>query len=72
MIVNGRRPSAQNNARRPVALDFIQWGRAGQDNGKYFKFADAARNKLRVLRTEVEDYDGLFFHGQLFLIRGWV
>jgi hypothetical protein len=24
---------------------------------------------LRILRTEVEDYDGLFFHEQLFLIR---
>jgi hypothetical protein len=69
MIVNRRRPSAQNNADRPVAFDLIQRSGTRQDDGKYFEFADAASNKLRVLRTEVEDYDGLFFHGQLFLIR---
>jgi hypothetical protein len=72
MIVNGRRPSAQNDADRPIALDFIQRGGTGEDDGKYFEFADAARNQLRVLRTEVENDDGLFFHEQLFLIRGSV
>ena len=66
MIVNGRRAAAQNNAGRPIALDFIQWGGTRQDDGKYFEFADAARNELRVLRTEVENDDGLFFHEQLF------
>jgi len=69
LIVNGRRTSAQDNAGRPIALDFIQRRGTRQDNGKDFKFADAARNKLRVLRAKVEDYDGLFFHEQLFLIR---
>ena len=72
MIVNGRRTSAQDNAGRPVALDFTQRSGTGQDNGKDFQFADAARNKLRVLRAKVEDYDGLFFHEQLFLIRAVV
>ena len=72
MIVNGRRTSAQNNASRAVALDFTQRSGTGQDNGKYFEFADTARNKLRVLRAKVEDYDGLFFHEQLFLIRAVV
>ena len=70
MIVNGRRASAQNDASRPIALDLIQWSSTGQDNGKYFEFADAARNKLRVLRTEVENDDGLFFHEQFSLIHG--
>ena len=65
-----KKASAQNDAGRPVALDLIQWGGTGQDNGKYFEFADAARNELRVLRTEVENDDGLFFHEQFSLIRG--
>jgi hypothetical protein len=72
VIVNGRRPSAQDNAGRPVALNFIQRRGTRQDNGKNFEFTDAARNKLRVLRAKVEDYDGLFFHEQLFLIRAVV
>ena len=72
MIVNGRGSPAQNNAGRPVALDFTQRGGAGQDDRKYFKFADAARNELRVLRAEVENDDGLFFHEQLFPIRATV
>src|SRR5690242_18630352 len=70
VIVNGRRASAQDDAGRPIALDLIQWSCTGQDNGKYFKFADASRNKLSVLRTEVENDDGLFFHEQFSLIRG--
>src|SRR5579864_1816280 len=69
VIVNGGRASAQNDADRPVAFDLIEWSSTRQDDGKYFEFADAARNKLRVLRAKVEDYDGLFFHEQLFLIR---
>ena len=72
MVVNGRRTSAQDDAGRSIALDFVEWGRTGQDDGKYFKFADAARNELRVLRTEVENDDGLFFHEQLFPIRARV
>jgi hypothetical protein len=72
MIVDGRWASAQNDAGRAVALNLIQWGGTGEDNGKYFEFADAARNELRVLRAEVENDDGLFFHEQLFLIRGSV
>lgn len=72
MIVNGRWASAQNDTGRPVAFDLIQRSSTGQDHGKYFEFADAARNELRVLRTEVENDDGLFFHEQLFLIRAGV
>src|SRR5438105_1623164 len=64
VIVNGRRPPAQNDAGRPITLNLTQGGGTGQDNGKYFEFADAARNKLRVLRTEVENDNGLFFHEQ--------
>ena len=59
LFVDGRRAARENDAGRPVAPDFIERGGAGQDDGKYFLFADAARDELRVLRAEVEDDDGL-------------
>jgi hypothetical protein len=68
LIVNGRRTTTQNDACGPVALDLFQWGRTGEDNGKHFKFADTARNQLGILRTEVENSDGLVFHEQFSLI----
>src|ERR1051326_292641 len=40
-VIDGRRASAEDDACRPVALDFIQRGIAGQDSGKDFQFADA-------------------------------
>ena len=61
-IVDGKRAPAQDDAHRMVFLYFFQRGRAGQHDGKNFQFADAARNKLRVLRAKVEDDNGLFFH----------
>ena len=67
-IVNGRGPSAQDDSGRTVAPDFIHGGVAGQDGGKDFQFADAARNQLRILRTEVKNDDGLVFHKQFSLI----
>jgi hypothetical protein len=55
-----------------IALDFIPGGCTGQDYGEDFQLTDAARNQLGVLRTEVEDYDGLLFHGQFCPNRGEV
>src|SRR5689334_8919378 len=72
LIVDGRRSPARNDASRPIAFYFFKRGRARQDNGKYFKFADAARNELCILRTEVENDDGLVFHEQFSLIPGRV
>jgi cysteinyl-tRNA synthetase len=53
-----------------IAIDLFKRRRARKDNGKNFQFTDAARNKLRVLRTEVEDDNGLGFHEQFCPIRG--
>ena len=61
-IIYRRRSTRQHNARGVVALDFFQGSRARQDDGEDVQFADAARDELRILRTEVEDYDRLCFH----------
>src|SRR5690242_3390812 len=61
-IVDRRWPAAQNNSRWFVALDLSKRGGTGQNGGKDLQLADAARNQLRVLRTEVENDDGLGFH----------
>src|SRR5438552_10991922 len=60
--VNGKRPTAQDDADRRILLDLIEVRGAGQDDGKDLQFAQAARNQLRVLRAKVEDDDGLMFH----------
>src|SRR5450755_2646510 len=72
LIVDRRWTSAQNDAGRPIGFDLFQRDGTRQDNRKYFEFADAARNQLRILRTKVENDDGLFFHEQFSLIRGGV
>src|SRR5260221_5492905 len=72
VVIDRRRPSTQNDARRTIALDFVKRGAAGQDDGENFQFADAAGNELRVLRAEIENNNGLVFHEQFSLIRGGV
>src|ERR1051326_7636900 len=67
-VINGRRTPAQYDAGRPVALDLIQGCVTGEDRGKNLQFADTARNKLRILRAEVEDDNSLVFHEQFSLI----
>src|SRR4029077_9595942 len=52
VIVDGGRPSAQNDAGGSVARDFVERGAARQDDGENFQFADAARNELGILRAE--------------------
>ncbi len=61
-VIDRRRPTGQDDADRRVAANFIQAGGTGQDNGKDVLFADAARNQLRILRSEVEDNNRLGFH----------
>ena len=61
-VIHGRRPARQHNARGRVALDFVERGGAGQDDGEDVLFADAARDELRILRAKVEDDDRLRFH----------
>ncbi len=61
-VVDGRRPARQHDARGRVALDFVERGGAGQDDGEDVLFADAARDELRILRAKVEDDDRLRFH----------
>ena len=63
LVVHRRRPARQNNPHRRVAANFFQAGVERQHDRENFLFADAARNQLRILRPEVEDNDGLGFHG---------
>ena len=62
-VVHRRRAARQNDSHRRIAANFFQAGVEGQDDRENFLFADAARNQLRILRAEVEDNDGLGFHG---------
>src|ERR1700751_3703910 len=57
LVVNRRRPARQHDAHRRVASDFLKSGVAGKNDRKDSLFADAARNQLRILRSEVEDDD---------------
>ncbi len=61
-IVHRRRPARKNQADRLVGFDFAQRRSAGQHHGKNILLADAARNQLRILRSEIEDDDGLGVH----------
>ncbi len=53
----------ENDSHRRIAANFCQASVEGQDDGEDFLFADAARDELRILGAEVEDYYGLGFHG---------
>src|SRR5215472_15853897 len=64
-VIHRARTARQHDSRRPIALDLINRSGAGQDHREDALFADAACNKLGVLRTEVEDYDGLGVHDLL-------
>ena len=62
LVVNRRRAAGQHDAYRRIAADFLQPGITGKNDGEDVLFADAARNELRILRTKIEDDDGLGFH----------
>ena len=61
-VIDRRRPARQHDAGGMIALDFIEWSVARQDDGEDVQFADAARDELRILRAKVEDDDRLGFH----------
>ena len=52
----------QIRTERLERLDFGKWRRAGQHHGENILLANAPRNQLRILRTEIEDDDGLSGH----------
>ena len=51
--------SGKNNADGRVAVDLVEFCRAGQHNREDILFADAARNELGILRAKVEDDNAL-------------
>src|SRR4051794_5007133 len=69
-IVDRRWASGKNDADGGVAFYFFNAGGAGEHYRKNILFADAARDELRILGAEVEDYDGLGFHGRVSQIAG--
>ena len=71
-VIDRRRAAGKNNPDRGVAANFFQRGRAGEHYRENILFTDAARDELRILRPEIEDYDGLGFHGRVSQIAGRV
>ena len=61
-VVDRRRPAGEDEAEGLERLNLAEGRGAGQHDGEDVVFADAARNELRVLRTEVEDDDCLGVH----------
>ena len=61
-IVDGRRPAGEDEAERLERFDFGEGRGAGQHDGEDILLANAPRDQLRVLRTEVEDDDCLGGH----------
>ena len=71
-VIHRRGAAGKNDAYRGVAANLFQAGGARQHYRKDILFTDAARDELRILRPEVEDYDGLGFHGRVSQIDGGV
>ena len=71
-VVDRRWASGKNDSDRGVALNFFDAGCARQNYRKNILFANAARDELGILRAEVEDDDGLGFHGRVSQIAGGV
>ena len=63
IVVDGGWSARQNNADGRVTANFIELDVEGKDYREDLIFADAARDELRILRAEVENNDGLSFHG---------
>src|SRR5258708_2460238 len=58
-VVDRPRRARENDPYRRAVLDFLERCRARQDDGEHILLADAARDKLRILRAKIEDDDGL-------------
>ena len=61
-IVDRRRPAGEDEAERVQRLNFGDGRRAGQHHGEDILLANPPRDQLRILRTEIEDDDGLGGH----------
>jgi hypothetical protein len=61
-VVNRRRPATEDQAEGLERLNLGDRRGAGQHDGENILLADAPRNQLRILRTEIEDDDGLGGH----------
>ena len=57
-VIHRAGTAGENNADRIVAANLLQFGRTGQDNREDVLFANTPRNKLGVLRAEIQDNDG--------------
>ena len=62
-IVHRRRPAGEDKPQRLQRLDLSDGRGAGQHHGEDILLANAPRDQLRVLRTEIEDDDSLGSHG---------
>jgi hypothetical protein len=71
-VVDRRWATGKNDSDRGVAFNFFDAGCARQNYRKNILFTNAARDELGILGAEVEDYDGLGFHGRVSQIAGGV
>ncbi len=59
VVVDGGWASRENDADRRVTANLVEGRVKGKNDREDFEFADAARDELGVLRSEVEDDDSL-------------
>ncbi len=65
-VIHGSGTAAQNNTFGIFRFDLFDLGEIGNNFAVDLLFAKAARNELRILRTEVENYDtDIFQNGVL-------
>src|ERR1700680_3788799 len=64
-VVNRGRAAGKDDAYRGITANLFQAGGTWEYHRKDVLFTDAARDELGILRAEVEDYDGLGFHGRV-------
>jgi hypothetical protein len=62
-VVNRGGTAGKDDAGRGVGLDLVQRSGTGEHDGEDVQLADAARDELRVLRTEIEDNHAVGVHG---------
>ena len=58
-LVDARRPAREDEAGRLPALQLVPWRRAWHELAVHARLANATRDELAVLRTEIQDEDRL-------------
>jgi len=71
VIVDARRAAGEHDADGFQGQNFGDGGGAGKYDGEDVELADAAGYELGVLRSEIEDYDGLGVHVTVWQGVGW-